>query len=115
MTLAQALTLNGILFALVCGLAAYLWNDFKNRVEKRIEELVAAINTAINASAPGVILERLRVLERDYQNMHTWKNILMPKQTEQFSVNIYGAIGNLRAEVDRRLINLEASVFHNRK
>lgn len=111
MTLAQALTLNGILFAIVCAFGSYIWKNFKHAVEKRLDE----INKTISDSAPAITAHRTSELEKNYEKIHLWKNGELKRQLEQINSNVYGVIDNLKADINRRFDRIEDRIFHGDK
>lgn len=88
-------------FPLIGTLIAVIWWQLNARIERidtenkqqfaqfRLE--LADLQNKFEASAPGVLTERVKRLEMDYGLLHTWKNVMLPKEFERQSENFINA------------------------
>lgn len=103
MTLAQALTLNGILFALLCAAIGYLWTDFTHRVEARLDEL----EDSWKASSQAALDTRVKRLENDYFLLHEWKRVMFPRELEKACEGLIALYDRLEKDVKERIARIE--------
>lgn len=114
-------------FTVVCALIGIIWHLLMKRIDEiasrfievtekhrefmtkceTLSEKLGEVAIKLNNTTQAVLAEKVRTLERNYELMHTWKNVMLPEQLARLCENNLNLFKQMEGELKHRMAQLE--------